>query len=309
VISGVDESVRTPTLREALLRALVLSALLMAGCASGDRQGGGAIQGTRPDEEQLTQKIKAEILRDLREGNWLAEQMQLAIERYVQRMRAANDAALAEQARQAQEKARQVRRVTPTRDHVRGNRDGELSLIEYSDFECPFCKQFHETARQVVEMSAGKINWVYRHFPLGFHNPGAQKEAEAAECAYEAGGDAAFWAYADAIYARTTSNGQGFPPDRLVPLAQELGHDRQAFQACLDSGRPAARVREDIAEGEHVGVSATPTNILLHNKTGAVRVIVGAVPLTEVRAGVAQLLAESGQPPSVAVPGETWLPR
>ena len=107
----------------------------------------------------------------------------------------------------------------------------------------------------------------------------------------------------------TISNGQGFPPDRLVPLAQELGLDRQAFQACLDSGRPAVRVGEDIAEGEHVGVSATPTNILLHNKTGAVRVIVGAVPLTEVRAGVAQLLAESGQPPSVAVPGETWLPR
>ena len=81
-------------------------------------------------------------------------------------------AALAEQARQAQEKARQVRRVTPTRDHVRGNRDGELSLIEYSDFECPFCGRYAaETYPKILEdyIKTGKIRYYYRDFPLLEH--------------------------------------------------------------------------------------------------------------------------------------------
>ena len=61
------------------------------------------------------------------------------------------------------------------------NPDAPVTLIEYSDFECPFCKRFHDTAKRLVDASEGQVNWVYRHFPLGFHNPGAQKQAEAAE--------------------------------------------------------------------------------------------------------------------------------
>ena len=250
---------------------------------------------TRVDEERLTQKIKAEIMRDLKEGNWLAEQIELGIERYIQKVKAAQEAAVAEQARQANEKARQVRRVIPARDHIRGNPDAELSLIEYSDFECAFCKRFHETAQEIVETHGGKVNWVYRHFPLGIHNPGAQKEAEAAECVYEVGGGAAFWLYADAIFSRTTSNGQGFPQDKLVPLAKELGLDEQVFQNCLDSGLETARVKEDIVEGERIGVSGTPGNILLHNKIGNVRILIGAIPVTDLKTAIAKLLEESSQ--------------
>ncbi len=87
--------------------------------------------------------------------------------------------------------------------------------MEYSDFECRYCKRFHPTAKAVVQAYAGKVNWVYCHFPLGFHNPGAQKQAAASECANELGGNYAFQKYTDAIYARTRSNGKGFPVANL----------------------------------------------------------------------------------------------
>ena len=242
------------------------------------------------DEERLIEKIKEEVMQDLKEGEWLSQQIELGIERYIQKQKTAKKAARAEQERRANEKAKEVRRVSKARDHIRGNPDAELSLIEYSDFECPYCKRFHETAKQVVETYPGKVNWVYRHFPLSFHNPGAQKQAEAAECASELGGDQAFWAYADAIYTRTTSNGQGFPLDKLVPLAKELDLDEQAFALCLSSGRQAKRVEEDLVEGKQIGITGTPGNVLLHHETGAVRVKAGAVPLADLKAAISGML-------------------
>ena len=242
------------------------------------------------DEERLLPRIKEQVIQELREGDVLAQAIERGIERYFEKQKAAKEAARAEQARRANEKAKKVRRVSRARDHIRGNPDAVLSLIEYSDFECPYCKSFHPTAKQVVETYAGKVNWVYRHFPLSFHNPGAQKQAEAAECASELGGEQAFWTYTDAIYSRTTSNGQGFPLNKLVPLAKELGLDEHAFQDCLDSGRQTARVNEDVVEGKQIGVTGTPTSILLHNETGKVRIKSGAVPLTALKAELAQVL-------------------
>jgi protein-disulfide isomerase len=110
----------------------------------------------------------------------------------------------------------------------------------------PFCKRFHATPKELVQAYAGKVNWVYRHFPLAFHNPGAQKQAEASECANELGGNDAFWKYSDAIYARTQSNGKGFPLTQLAPLATEIGLDGETFRQCLDSGKYTARVQEDL---------------------------------------------------------------
>jgi protein-disulfide isomerase len=244
---------------------------------------------TNLNEAQLIHRIKTEVIRELREGTWLAEQIELVIARLVDRAKTAQEAALAEQERQAQERASHVRGFDPSRDHVRGSPEAELSLIEYSDFECPFCKQFHRALLAMTAMYPGRVNWIYRHFPLAMHNPAAQKEAEAAECAYEAGGHASFWVYADEIFARTTSNGQGFPPDRLVPLANELGLDEQAFRNCLDTGRQTTRVKEDLIEGEALGISGTPMTVLLHNRTGAVRLISGAVSIVELERVVGQL--------------------
>jgi len=192
---------------------------------------------------------------------WLEQKIEEGIVRYIEKQQEA-------QKRFRKKSFDDVRRVSPARDHIYGNPDAEISLIEYSDFECPFCKRFHPTAKKVVEAYAGKVNWVYRHFPLEFHNPGAQKEAEASECANELGGNEAFWKYADLIYAHTRSNGRGFPLENLTPLAEEIGLDGIKFKACLDSGKYAERVQADYREGAKIGITGTPVNILLHNKTG-----------------------------------------
>lgn len=177
-------------------------------------------------------------------------------------------------------------------DHVRGGKDPQLYLVEYSDFECPFCKRFHPTMQQALQEYGDKVAWVYRHFPLSFH-ANAQKEAEASECANELGGNDAFWKYTDKIFEQTTSNGTGFALDRLVPLAQELGLNESEFKSCLDSGKYANHVTEDINDGTQAGVNGTPTTILVDQDGKTIASIPGAVPYDQVKPAIDQALAES----------------
>jgi protein-disulfide isomerase len=229
-------------------------------------------------------------MKDLRKGEFLRQQIEIGIQDYINKQREAKAAAYAEQERLANEKAKNVRRVSTERDHIYGNPKAAISLIEYSDFECPYCKRFHQTAKRIVQAYEGKVNWVYRHFPLEFHNPGAQKQAEASECAGELGGNDAFWKYTDAVYARTRSNGKGFPLANLAPLAKEIGLDADQFQTCLDSGKQADRVKEDLAEGGRIGITGTPANILLHNGTGETRVKTGAQPFEAFKGDIGEML-------------------
>ncbi len=231
------------------------------------------------DEDRIVQRLKQEIMRELRDGDFLKEEIAAGIRDYINAQRQAQQRARASKARAASENAKNVRPVSRERDHIRGNVDAKISLIEYSDFECPFCKRFHDTPKQLIADYGGRVNWVYRHFPLGFHNPGAQKQAEASECAAELGGNDAFWKFSDALYARTTSNGKGFPISKLVPLAEEIGLDAKSFAECLDSGKYAARVKEDIEEGSTIGITGTPGSIMFNSETGEAQLISGAVPL------------------------------
>lgn len=176
-------------------------------------------------------------------------------------------------------------------DWVLGDRNAPLALIEYSDFECPYCKQFHPTAQQVVDSYPGQVMWVYRHFPLAFHQ-NAQKEAEASECVAEQGGNDGFWKFTNAIYERTTSNGLGFPLDNLGPLAKELGYDQTKFQNCLDTGKYTAKVQKQMTGGQAGGISGTPGNVIINIKTGKSQTLPGAVPFASVKAVVDQMLAE-----------------
>ena len=245
------------------------------------------------DEQRLVQKIKEEIMKELREGSFLAGQIELGIQSYIKKQEEAHAAARAADERLANEKVKRVRRVSATRDHIYGNPDAPISLIEYSDFECPFCKRFHAMAKEIVDAYAGKVNWVYRHFPLGMHNPGAEKEAEASECVSQLGGNDAFWKFTNAIYARTQSNGKGFPLTQLVPLGKEIGLEEKQFKECLDSGKYAGRVQEDLDEGIKIGITGTPANILLRNDTGAVILKVGAQPLEAFKPDIDNLLGKT----------------
>lgn len=174
------------------------------------------------------------------------------------------------------EPAGTVAKVTD-RDHSRGPADAQITLIEYSDFECPFCKKFHATMKEVFDAYPGKIKWVYRHYPLSFH-ANAGKEAEAAECAYELGGHEKFWQYSDKIYERTTSNGTGFALADLPKLAAELGLNKSAFETCLNSGKYASYVAKSLQEGQTAGVQGTPGTIIISSK-GESRLVKGALPL------------------------------
>ncbi len=273
--------------RNRRLLAVLAAALIGLVPASGARAAGEL----SPEAEQaLVERVTREVVRELRESGVLNEEVKQGIADYIREQRAIRARAQNRARRQEALRARAVRPPTPGRDHIFGNPGAEISLIEYSDFECPFCKRFHPTARALVERYQGRVNWVYRHFPLAFHNPGAQKEAEGAECAAELGGNEAFWRFADAIFERTTSNGKGFPIERLAPLAAELGLDRAAFEECLDSGRKLARVKSDFDEGVRIGINGTPGNVLRNNRTGEVRVRAGAVPLEALVADVEALL-------------------
>lgn len=197
------------------------------------------------------------------------------------------------QHREQQERPNRLARNVPPPakdDHVYGNPDAPVTLIEYSDFECPYCKLFHGTTKELVDRSDGKVDLVYRHFPLDMHNPGAEKEAEASECVAELGGNDAFWKFADAIYSRTHSNGKGFPLENLAPLAVELGLNRDDFSRCFDSGRMATRIRRDIDSGAKAGVQGTPGNILRNNRSGEVIAISGAQPYERLNEAVQKLL-------------------
>lgn len=268
------------------LQAAAAGMMLASCAASADGQ-------LTPAETQaLKEQIKQEILEELLNDGTLDPAIEAGIRRYIEKQRQERAEAEAREQQNLAALAKNVREVSAERDHIYGNPDAVVSIIEYSDFECPFCKSFHLTAKKVVDAYDGKVNWVYRHFPLAFHNPGAQLQAEASECAAALGGNDAFWKYADAIYERTTSNGNGFPAEGLIPLAREVGLDGDAFRACLKERRFEARVMEDYEEGISAGIRGTPGNILLNNETGEVVPRSGAAPFDTLRQIIDHLLAE-----------------
>lgn len=174
-------------------------------------------------------------------------------------------------------------------DHIRGNKDAKVTFIEYSDFECPFCKRFEPTMQQMEKEYGDKVKIVYRHYPLSFH-ANAQKEAEATECANDLGGNDAFWKYHDAILDRTTSGGTGFALDDLVPLAKELGLDESKFQDCLDTGKYAQHVKDDMSGGSAAGITGTPGSILI-DAAGNSQLLSGAVPYATIKSALDAALA------------------
>ena len=246
------------------------------------------------DREAIANEVRTELDRLINQEGILDKAIERGIVNFINKQQAL---ARKQQESASSRLAKNMRAVSPGDDHIRGNPKATISLVEYSDFECPFCKRFHPSATQLVDNNDGKVNWVYRHFPLDFHNPGAQKQAEAAECAAKLGGNEAFWRYSDLIYARTTSNGNGFPIHKLVPLAVEIGLDEKPFKQCLESDEMRERVQRDYENGVLSGISGTPGNIFVNNKTGQVVVAAGALPVPRLQRIVDELL-KSKAPPS-----------
>jgi protein-disulfide isomerase len=169
-------------------------------------------------------------------------------------------------------------------DHIRGDlSSATVAVIEYSDFECPFCQRHHPTMQQIMTEYGDKVVWVYRHFPLSFH-PNAQKSAEASECAAEIGGKDAFWTMTDKIFEKGADN------TRLTSYATEIGLNESRFKTCLDSGKFAQKVQDHMNGGSQAGVSGTPGNIVLNLKTQENRIVSGAQPFANFKTVIDQLL-------------------
>lgn len=219
------------------------------------------------------------ILRKLESSGALDAAVERAQSRIAQRQQQAQQEE--ERKRQAQlaAMAKAARAVDPKQDHVRGKATAEVSLIEYTDFECPFCKQFHGAPKALLDRYGGRVNWVIRNYPLPFHDPAARKEALAAECVAQLGGNDAYWKYADALFANTKSNGGGLPEDKAVDkLAETVGVKAPALSTCMNDDKVVKRVEQDLADGNAAGVSGTPTTVVRNNKTGASEAVVGALP-------------------------------
>lgn len=170
-------------------------------------------------------------------------------------------------------------------DLVRGNRDAEIALIEWSDLECPFCSQFHPTAKKIVEEYDGKVMWVYRHFPLTSIHPKAQKFAEATECVNKLEGQEKAWEMIDTLFAD-----QATTVEQLPSVASKLGVNQSAFTTCLDNDEMADRITAQTSSGSKAGVTGTPGNIILNIKTGETSLLPGAVPFEQVKAAIDGLL-------------------
>jgi len=133
----------------------------------------------------------------------------------------------------------------------RGPEGAPVTIVEFSDFHCPFCKQVLPTLTQLQSQYGDKVKLVFRDFPIDQLHPGARKGHEAARCANEQG---KFWAYHDLLFA----NAPKADPAQLKGYAQEAGLDVGAFEQCVASGKYQAAVQKDIEEGSRAGVTGTP---------------------------------------------------
>lgn len=262
---------------------IILLIFLVAGCSN--------IQ-TQTDKDKLSSEIESRVMEKLKSSAWLQQEIEKGILEYDRKRIKDQRLTRAQQEQQKAEKAKSVKAPDRLIDHVKGNPDAEVSLIEYSDFRCPYCKKFHPTLQQVVEKYQGKVNWVYRHFPLSMHNPHATKMAEASECANELGGNDYFWKFTDALYLQPKGNNKSVSTEQLVAVGKKLGLDVKPFKLCINNARHAQRVLADIEEGQRIGVTGTPATIIRNNVTGNVLVKSGAVPLDTVVEAIDQLLAK-----------------
>ncbi|MBM3205053.1 hypothetical protein FJZ48_03695 [Candidatus Uhrbacteria bacterium] len=167
-----------------------------------------------------------------------------------------------------------VKAVNEKEDHILGNKKAKVTLIEYSDFECPFCKRYLPTVKQAVAEFPNDVRLIYRHYPLSFH-PNAQKAAEASECAAKLGGNDAFWKMHDKIFTMASLS-----MDAYVTAAKEIGLNEQKFRSCVDSGETAGRINTDASEGTAAGVEGTPATFV--NGT----LVSGAVPYETLKAAI-----------------------
>ena len=170
----------------------------------------------------------------------------------------------------------------------KGSPDAPITIVEYSDYQCPFCSRyFNETMPQIQPfIDDGTIQYVFKDFPLLNIHPQAQKAHEAAHCARELGGEGAYWVMHDLLFANQAAWATVSTADHvevIKELATEANLPQEAFDTCLDNGRYADTVSNDVAEGIQFGITGTPTFFINGNR------LVGAQPFSVFQQTIEQL--------------------
>jgi len=172
-------------------------------------------------------------------------------------------------------------------DHIIGSPNAPIVLIEYSDFQCPYCQMIYPSLKQIVQNSNGQIAWVMREFPLYQIHPNAMPGANAAECIAEQLGNDGFWKFTEDDFA----NQQSIGPDFFASEAQKLGADMTKYNSCIKNSTYLTKIEAQITEAESNGGNGTPYTIVLNTKTGKQYPISGALPLAQIQAVIAQAQA------------------
>jgi protein-disulfide isomerase len=161
-----------------------------------------------------------------------------------------------------------------------GNPDAPITIVEFSDFQCPFCSRFHSQAYQQIKSQYGdKVRFVFKHFPLDSLHPAASFSANASECANEQG---KFWEYHDQLFINQADLSRA----AILRYAQAVNiADMDQFTACVDSGKYDTKVQADLLEGEGLGINGTPTFFINGQP------IIGAQPFRVFQAQIDALLA------------------
>jgi len=179
-----------------------------------------------------------------------------------------NNDTVASQTQVADEKTVGLENMNPiaSEDHILGNPNAPVKIVEYSDFECPACKLFQTIMMRVMDDygKSGKVAWVYRQFPIDLLHPlNARKEAVASECAAELGGNDGFWKFANRFFEISLSNDETDIKSAILQVAREMGLDEEQFAFCLASGKYDAHIQEDIDNANATGGRGTPWSIVV----------------------------------------------
>ncbi len=162
-------------------------------------------------------------------------------------------------------------------DHIKGDINAPVKIVEFSDFDCPYCSRFHDSMNEFVESSDGNVAWVYRHFPLEQLHPKAPTVAHASECVAELGGGNAFWIFTDGYFEARGAGDSTEHQALMIRLAGKAGVSTSAFNDCMDSERHKQAIQDDMSDALETGGRGTPWSIVI-GPTGKTYPINGAQP-------------------------------
>ena len=177
-------------------------------------------------------------------------------------------------------------------DHIKGNLSAPIKIVEYSDFECPFCKRGHETMQGIVDkLGPEKVAWVFRQFPLEQLHKKALPVAMASECVAELGGNDAFWKFTDGYFAQTLSNDKTDIETLIPKLVTSTGVDKAKFTDCFTNNKRQADIAEDSADAVETGGRGTPWAIII-GPSGKTYPVNGAQPAAVIEQQIETALSE-----------------